>query len=94
NPIGNTVWVPNAFTPNSDGSNETLHVYGNTIKTLNFTIYSHWGELLFNSTSVADGWDGTYKGAVQPVGVYVYVLEATTNDGQTVRLKGTINLIK
>ncbi|RYY28118.1 MAG: gliding motility-associated C-terminal domain-containing protein, partial [Sphingobacteriaceae bacterium] len=94
NPIGNTVWVPNAFTPNGDGANETVNVYGNTIKTLNFNIYSHWGELLFNSTSTAAGWDGTYKGKLQPVGVYVYYVEAVTNDGETVKLKGTINLLR
>ncbi|MGI4803128.1 MAG: gliding motility-associated C-terminal domain-containing protein [Janthinobacterium lividum] len=94
NPLGNLVWVPNAFTPNGDGANETVRVYGNTIKTLNFNIYSQWGELLFNSTSVSLGWDGTYKGKLQPVGVYVYYVEAVTNDGETVKLKGTINLLR
>jgi gliding motility-associated-like protein len=94
NPLGNTVWVPNAFTPNGDGNNDVLLVYGNAIKTINFSVYSHWGELIFNSTSLTNGWDGTYKGTIEPVGVYTYYVEAVTTDGQTVQTKGTITLIR
>jgi hypothetical protein len=41
-----------------------------------------------------DGWDGTYKGTKEPVGVYVYYLEAIMNDGQHLTKKGTITLLR
>ncbi len=94
NPAGNLVWVPNAFTPNGDGNNDVLYVYGNAIKQLSFNVYSQWGELIFNSTTKNTGWDGTFKNTLEPVGVYVYYLEVVTNDGQIVKMKGTINLIR
>jgi gliding motility-associated-like protein len=94
NPFGNGLFIPNVFTPNGDGSNDVLFVYGNTIKSLTLSIYDQWGELQFKSTNKASGWDGTYKGTNQPVGVYVYYIEATMNDGQVVKKKGTVTLLR
>jgi gliding motility-associated-like protein len=90
----NIVYVPNVFTPNGDGINDQVHVHGDAIKTMNFYIYDQWGELLFTSTNVQNGWDGTYRGKKEPVGVYVYYLQAVMNNGQIVNKKGTITLLK
>ncbi|WP_183566772.1 gliding motility-associated C-terminal domain-containing protein [Mucilaginibacter sp. SP1R1] len=94
NPFGNGIFIPNVFTPNGDGNNDILYAYGNTIKSLTMSIYDQWGELQFQSTSKSSGWDGTYKGTKQPVGVYVYYVEATLNDGQVVKKKGTVTLLR
>jgi gliding motility-associated-like protein len=94
NPFGDGIFIPNAFTPNGDGNNDILLAYGTTIKSLIFTVYDQWGELQFRSTNKASGWDGTYKGTKQPVGVYVYYVEATLNDGQVVKKKGTVTLLR
>ncbi|MBB6111408.1 gliding motility-associated C-terminal domain-containing protein [Mucilaginibacter lappiensis] len=94
NPFGNGLFIPNAFTPNGDGNNDILYVYGTTISTLTLSIYDQWGELQFKSTNKASGWDGTYKGNKQPVGVYVYYVEATMNDGQVIKKKGTVTLLR
>ncbi|MDN3550333.1 gliding motility-associated C-terminal domain-containing protein [Mucilaginibacter aquaedulcis] len=94
NPFGNGLFIPNVFTPNGDGSNDVLFVYGNAVKSLTLSIYDQWGELQFKSTNKASGWDGTYKGTNQPVGVYVYYVEATMNDGQVVKKKGTVTLLR
>lgn len=94
NPFGNGIFVPNAFTPNGDGNNDILYVYGTAINTLSLSIYDQWGELQFKSTNKASGWDGTYKGNKQPVGVYVYYVEATLNDGQVIKKKGTVTLLR
>jgi len=88
------LYVPNAFTPNNDGKNDIFYVYGPNIKNLHLWVYDQWGELQFQSTSQAAGWDGTYKGRAQPVGVYVYYVEATANDGQIIKKKGTITLLR
>ncbi|WPU93816.1 gliding motility-associated C-terminal domain-containing protein [Mucilaginibacter sabulilitoris] len=94
NPFGNGLFIPNVFTPNGDGNNDLLQVYGNTIKSLTLSIYDQWGELQYQTTNKASGWDGTYKGTKQPVGVYVYYVEATMNDGQVVKKKGTVTLLR
>ncbi|WCT10241.1 gliding motility-associated C-terminal domain-containing protein [Mucilaginibacter jinjuensis] len=94
NPLGDDVFVPNAFTPNGDGKNDILSVYSNAIQKLDMWVYDQWGEMQFHSNTQASGWDGTYKGKPQPVGVYVYYIEATMQDGQVVKKKGTINLIR
>jgi gliding motility-associated-like protein len=94
NPIGDDVFVPNAFTPNGDGKNDQLNVYGTAIQKVDMWVYDQWGEMQFHSNVLGSGWDGTYKGKAQPVGVYVYYIEATMQDGLVVKKKGTINLIR
>jgi len=93
-PPSELIYVPNAFTPNGDGINDVVHVHSESIANLKFYIYDQWGELLFTSTSIQNGWDGTYKGKKEPVGVYVYYLQAVMNDGTVVNKKGTITLLK
>ncbi|MBD1395326.1 gliding motility-associated C-terminal domain-containing protein [Mucilaginibacter glaciei] len=88
------VFVPNAFTPNGDGNNDVLFYYGSNIQRATFSVYDQWGELQFRSTSLNSGWDGTYKGRNQPVGVYVYYIEAVMNSGQTIKRKGTVTLLR
>ncbi|WP_316746765.1 putative Ig domain-containing protein [Pedobacter gandavensis] len=94
NPAGNQIFIPNTFTPNNDGKNDVLYVYGNTISKMRFRLYNQWGQFLFESTNVQNGWDGTYKGQVQPNGVYVYQFEAELNDGTKTTKKGTITLLR
>jgi len=88
------IFIPNAFTPNNDGNNDVLYVYGSNIQTATVSIFDQWGELQFRSTNKSSGWDGTYKGRNQPAGVYVYYAEVTLNNGQVVKKKGTITLIR
>lgn len=88
------IYVPNAFTPNGDGKNDVVYVRSETVKELGFYVYSQWGQQIFYSANIAQGWDGTFKGSPQPVGVYVYHLKATMNNGRELTKKGTITLIK
>ena len=93
-PQTDLIYVPNAFTPNGDGKNDIAHVHSESIQSMSFNIYDQWGELIFTSTNIQNGWDGTYKGKKEPVGVYVYYVQATMIDGQNVIKKGTITLIR
>jgi len=92
--LGNQIFVANVFTPNGDGKNDVVYVHSPNIKSLKFSIYDQWGELLYTSLNQNDGWDGTYKGKREPVGVYVYYVEAVMIDGQLVNKKGTITLLR
>ena len=88
------IYVPNAFTPNGDGKNDMVHVHSEGIKTMKFSIYDQWGEMIFSTSNLTDGWDGTFKGTKEPVGVYVYYVSAVMNNGQQVSKRGTITLLR
>lgn len=88
------IFVPNVFTPNGDGKNDVLKVYGNYIGSVDFRIFNQWGQLIFSTTDVSVGWDGKHKGQLQPVGVYAYTLKLVRLDGTTVTKKGSVNLIQ
>ena len=88
------IFVPNVFTPNGDGRNDVLLVYGNYIASIQLRIFNQWGQLIFRSDNISTGWNGMYKGQQQPVGVYAYTLKAVRQDGTIVTKKGSINLIR
>ncbi|WP_231463608.1 putative Ig domain-containing protein [Pedobacter sp. Leaf132] len=94
NPLGNEIYIPNAFTPNNDGKNDIFLVYGTTIASVKMSIYTQWGQLIYQVDSTTTGWDGTFRGVAQPSGVYVYMIEVISNDGTKVMKKGTITLIR
>ncbi|WP_161596723.1 Ig-like domain-containing protein [Chitinophaga vietnamensis] len=88
------IYIPNTFTPNNDGKNDVLLVYGYIIQQMHIAIFDQWGEKVFESNNQQRGWDGTYKGKALPSGVYIYVCHLTLKDGSTVEKKGVINLIR
>ena len=93
-PLNKDVFVPNVFSPNRDGKNDLLFVYGNYIDKVTMRIFNQWGQQIAVINDKMQGWDGTHKGNAQPVGVYVYVLRAVLSDGRTVDLKGSITLVR
>ena len=88
------LFVPNFFTPNGDGKNDILYVYGSFVQTMQLHIYDQWGNMVFESRDQAYGWDGTIKGNQAPVGVYVYVLRVLQKDNTVINKKGSINIIR
>jgi gliding motility-associated-like protein len=86
--------VPNAFTPGRFGSNSIVYVVGFGIAKMDWKIYNRWGQLIFASQDKSKGWDGTYKGSVQPMDVYTYTLEVDFSDGKKLRKTGDITLIR
>ncbi|MEI6574644.1 MAG: PKD-like domain-containing protein [Bacteroidota bacterium] len=73
---GTVVWVPNAFSPDGDGINEVFLAfeYGPLVE-FHLYIFSRWGELIFQSDNIKDGWDGTYKGQICPMNTYAYRID-------------------
>jgi gliding motility-associated-like protein len=88
------VFIPNSFTPNGDGLNDMLRVYGYKIRELKLVVFNQWGEKLFESADQSRGWDGSHKGKQQPSGVYMYVCRMVLTDGTTVEKKGAVSLIR
>lgn len=91
---GSDVFVPNIFSPNNDGHNETVKVYGGCWKIYSFVIYDRWGEKVFESTDPSEEWDGSYKGKALDPAVFVYVLKGTSLHGTEIDQKGNITLVK
>lgn len=89
-----SLFLPNAFTPDANDKNEKLFVRGNNITSMYLAIYNRWGERVFESRSISDGWDGTYKGRDCDPAVYVYYLEVVCAGGATFKQEGNITLIR
>jgi gliding motility-associated-like protein len=88
------VYIPNAFTPNGDGENDKLFVYGAMIQGILFRIYDRWGELVFETTNRNEGWDGTFRGKLLDPDVYDYYLQVDCVDGLQNIIKGNITLMR
>ena len=86
--------VPNAFTPGRFGINAFVTVKGFGIGKMDWKIYNRWGQLIFQTSSRKQGWDGTYKGKLQPMDVYAYTLDVEFTDGKKLRKTGDITLLK
>lgn len=88
------IFIPDIFSPNGDGQNDMLYVRGIGIKDMIFKIYDRWGEKVFESNNILNGWDGMYKGYLLNNAVFVYDLKASLSNGKTINKHGDITLIK
>jgi gliding motility-associated-like protein len=94
-PTNADLYVPNTFTPNGDGRNDIFLAYGNSVANFKMRIYNQWGQMVSETSNISQGWDGTFKGTMQPSGVYVYQIEATFSGDATVKMyKGTVTLLR
>lgn len=90
------VYIPTAFTPNKDGLNDFIvpTVFG-PLKLEFFNIYNRWGQLVFSSTDISKGWDGTFKGEPQPASSFSWILKAKNElTGEYTTVKGSFILIR
>ena len=89
------IYVPNAFTPNGDGTNDFFHPVGIGVEEVEMKIFSRWGPLISTLNSMDEKWNGYLPdGEAAPEGVYVWVLEALINDGTEVHLVGNVTLFR
>ena len=94
-PLECALYIPNAFSPNASGKNDSQCMYGtDCIKTMSFNIFNRWGNKVFESTDPNVCWDGTYKGQALDPAVFVYHLSATMINGEQVERQGNITLMR
>ena len=89
--------VPNAFSPNGDGLNDLFLPSAGGITGFSMIIYNRWGEAVFESANIENGWDGTYKGRPCEAGVYVYVITYGTSQNPeetNQKVNGTVTLVR
>ncbi len=87
-------WVPNAFTPNSDGNNDVFLPVMLGVKEFNMKIYDRWGELIFETNDKNFGWNGTCKGEKVQMEVYVYKIELTNVFDKKFNFVRTVTLVR
>jgi gliding motility-associated-like protein len=88
------VFVPNTFTPNGDGNNDKVYLRAINTKDVLFRIFNRWGEEVFRTESIYEGWDGSYKGVKQTPQVFVYFAEVTFWDDTKKIIEGNITLVR
>ena len=90
------LYIPNAFSPNRDGTNDIFIPYGTEVTHIDIRIYNRWGEMVFNSAgnSITKGWNGYVGSDEASVGVYSYVISATFINNETKMYKGNITLLR
>lgn len=87
--------IPNVFTPNNDGVNDEYRVEGKNLANFNLAILNTKGEILYQTDSMTETWDGTDKfGEELPVGTYVVVISAKGIDGKKYEHSGTVTLTR
>lgn len=87
------VFIPNAFTPNGDNTNDVFIPVGYGLSEISLTIFNRWGTVIFKSNGDAIGWDGTSKGKTCEQGVYIYQAEIVTMGGNKVKRTGHVTLL-
>jgi len=88
------LFLPDAFSPNGDGINDTFGAKGIFFDNFQLIIYNRWGQPIFQSTSAANGWDGTLGGNHVPEGNYIYKVTITDNTGKQFVKAGTVLLLR
>jgi hypothetical protein len=88
------IFVPNAFTPGT-GSNSLFRPICMGISSLEyFCVYSRWGQLLYRTSQIGQGWDGRIRGTLQAGNAYLWMLKGTDYTGRVISKKGTVVLIR
>lgn len=88
------VYVPNAFTPNTDKSNDVFAPVMSGVVEFTFQIFDRWGELIFESSEPNQGWNGSFKGSPCKQDEYIWKLKVKGNNGQQKELLGSVLLYR
>lgn len=89
-------YIPNAFTPNNDGDNDIFTAIGEEIENFNMQIFNRWGEIVYETSDLDNGWDGTTKGGneLAMAGTYVYSIQLKDWQGLHHKFTGKVTLLK
>jgi gliding motility-associated-like protein len=85
--------VPNAFTPNGDGKNDTWRIPGlDDYKNATVQVFNRWGQIVFKSTGYSNPWRGDINGTPLPTGAYYYVIQ--TKEGEHGTISGMVMIVR
>lgn len=93
-PEEENIVIPNCFTPNGDGLNDTWFIRGNCIETIICTIYNRWGQEMITLTDIKANWTGNLQGKALDDGTYFYVVSIIFDSGKSFKGRGSIQLTR
>ena len=85
------IYIPNTFLPDDNRINDVFSGSFIGVEWIKIEVFNRWGERLFYSEDLDFAWDGTFKGSLLPIGVYVYMIDLKDGSGQVP--KGTVSII-
>ena len=89
------LYSPNAFSPDGDGINDLFKVSGQGMSDFQIEIYNRWGQMVYKSIDLSNGWDGTFKGKNLPTGTYVYKIKTSKYGLEQILVKsGSVALVR
>ncbi|WP_091506538.1 T9SS type B sorting domain-containing protein [Flexibacter flexilis] len=88
------IWIPEAFSPNQDGTNDAFRVYGYFAEKVDLQIFNQWGQLVFRADNFRDAWDGTSNGTDVTAGVYVLRMDITDQTGHKETFRQTLTVAR
>jgi gliding motility-associated-like protein len=91
---GSSIYIPSSFTPSEDAVNDIFRAYANGLQKFSMRIFNRWGEEIFVSENVDDGWDGSYAGEQVQQGVYIYQVFYIDSRGTYKTVNGTVTLVR
>jgi gliding motility-associated-like protein len=87
--------IPTAFSPNNDGVNDLFRPLNKNLNKIVFQVFNRWGEKIYETDVIGDGWDGTFKGRKQDLGVYAWQAEyQLTGQTKTLSISGNVTLVR
>ncbi|MFM9007986.1 MAG: PKD domain-containing protein, partial [Bacteroidota bacterium] len=89
-----SVWIPSAFSPNSDGRNDVFAVKGDYLLAVRWRIYNRWGDLIASGNGIGSSWDGTIRNEPVQEGVYLYEVETEGVRSGAELFRGRVTLIR
>jgi gliding motility-associated-like protein len=91
---GSEIYVPTAFSPNGDGMNDILKpIIPGALSLEYFSVYNRWGQLVYSTSKLGNGWNGKANGVNQPQGAYVWTCRVKDYTGKIIERKGSVLLI-
>ena len=91
------MYIPNAFSPNRDGTNDIFIPFGTEVTYVSMRVYNRWGQMVYSGSSDNKGykgWNGYFGTDEASVGVYSYIISATFINNETKEYKGNVTLIR
>lgn len=88
------LFYPSAFTPNGDNLNDIFTVFGQYVENFELKIFNRWGELLFTTNNLEEGWDGTFRGNDMPEGTYTFIAHIKDRTGRIFKRSGSVLLLR
>lgn len=89
-----SLFVPNTFTPDGDEVNDVFRALAHNVDVFRLLVFNRWGQLIFSTDRLEDGWDGTYSGKDSPIGTYVWRIDYEETHGPAHTVYGHVNLVR